>query len=138
LSLAALRPGSHKTTSIEKTMNKIPSIVGMFARCALLCSVLLLFSNLQLTSTRAHAWLSSLPLALAGAAYAVLQIRLRPGRRTFVRRLLLAGTFILWAIDQCLPPGRLAAVIGDVVVSAFVLDLWWIIQEQQEETGHEM
>jgi hypothetical protein len=113
-------------------MNKISSIVGFLAKCALLCSALLLFSNLQFASTRVHAWLSSLPLALVGAAYAVLQIRLRPSRRTLVKRVLLAGTFILWAIDQFLPSGRLAMVIGDVVVSAFVLDLFWIIQEQKE------
>jgi hypothetical protein len=49
-----------------------------------------------------------------------------------MRRLLLAGTFILWAIDQLLPSGRLAMVIGDAVVSAYVLDLFWIIQEQEE------
>jgi hypothetical protein len=49
-----------------------------------------------------------------------------------VRRLLLAGTFILWAIDQLLPSGRLAMVIGDAVVSAYVFDLFWIIQEQKE------
>jgi hypothetical protein len=107
----------------------------MSARGALVCSALLLLSNLQFTSTRTHAWLSSLSLALAGGAYAVLQIRLRPGRRTFVRRLLLAGTFLVWAIDQLLPPGRLAVVIGDVVVAAFVMDLFRIIQEQEENGG---
>jgi hypothetical protein len=112
-------------------MNKISPVVGLLAKCALLCSTLLLLSNLQLIPTWAHTWLGALPLALAGIAYAVLQIRLRPNRRTLVKRLVLAGTFILWAIDQLLPPGRLAVVIGDVVVSAYVLDLFWIIQEQE-------
>ena len=113
-------------------MNKNSSVVGFLTKCALLCSTLLLLSNLQFTSTRAHAWLSSLPLALAGAAYAVLQIRLRPSRRTLLKRMLLAGTFILWAVDQLLPSGRLAMFIGDAVVAAYVLDLFWIIQEQEE------
>jgi hypothetical protein len=112
-------------------MNKISPVVGFLAKCALLFSALLLLSNLQLIPTWAHNWLGSLPLALAGVAYAVLQIRLRPNRRTLVKRLVLAGTFIFWAIDQLLPPGRLAVVIGDVVVSAYVLDLFWIIQEQE-------
>jgi hypothetical protein len=116
----------------KNTMNKRPSVAGFLARSALLCATLLLLSHLQLTSARVHAWLSSLPLALAGIAYAVLQIRLRPSGRTLVRRLLLAGTFILWAIDQLLSTGRLALAIGDVVVSAFVLDLLWITQEQEE------
>ena len=124
-------------TFTKKAMNKISPIVGFLTKCALLCSTLLLLSNLQLISTWAHAWLGSLALALAGAAYGVLQIRLRPSRRTLLKRLLLAGTFILWAIDQLLPPGRLAMVIGDVVVSAYVLDLFWIIQEQEESSNEE-
>ena len=118
-------------------MNKISLIVGFLAKFALLCSALLLVANLQFTPTWAHAWLGSLALALAGAAYGVLQIRLRPSRRTLLKRLLLAGTFILWAIDQLLPPGRLAMIIGDVLVSAYVLDLFWIIQEQKESGGRE-
>jgi hypothetical protein len=69
-------------------------------------------------------------LALAGIAYGVLQISLRPPRRTLAKRLLLAASFIFWAIDQLLPSGRIATVIGDAVVSAYVLDLFWIIQEQ--------
>ena len=113
-------------------MNKTSTVVGFLTKCALFCSVLLLLSNLQFTSLRIHAWLGALPLALAGAAYAVLQIRLRPGRRTLLKRLLLAGTFVLWAIDQLLPSGQLATVLGDAVVSAYVLDLFWIIQEQQQ------
>jgi hypothetical protein len=116
-------------------MNKVSFVVGFLTKCALLSSILLLLSNLQFTSIRDHAWLSSLPLALAGAAYAVLQIRLKPGRRTLVKRVLLAGTFILWAIDQLLPPGRLAIFLGDAVVAAYVLDLFWIIQEQNESAA---
>ena len=107
----------------------------MLARCALLFSGLLLLSNLQFPPTRAHAWLSSLPLALAGAAYAILQIYLKPNRRTLLKRLLLAGTFILWAVDQLLPSGRLATAISDTVVSAYVLDLFWITQEQEHEAS---
>jgi hypothetical protein len=104
----------------------------LLTKGSLLCSAGLLLSNLQFTSTRIHAWLGSLPLALAGAAYALLQIRLRPTRRTLLKRLLLAGTFLLWAIDQLLPSGQLATALGDVVVAAYVLDLFWIIQEQEE------
>ena len=111
-------------------MNKIPPVVGVLMKCALLCSALLLLSNLQFTSARVNARLSSLPLALAGVAYAVLQIRLRTSRQTLVKRLLLAASFILWAIDQLLPAGRAATLIGDAVVSGYVLDLFWIIQEQ--------
>lgn len=124
---------THITTMKKKTL----SIVGFLGNCSLLCSVLLLLSNLQFSPTRAHVWLSSLALALVGAAYALLQIRLRPGRRVLLKRLLLASTFLLWAIDQLLPAGQLATVLGDVVVSAYVLDLFWIIQEQEESNPGE-
>ena len=98
---------------------------------ALLVAALLLLSNVLATPEPLHVWLGALPLALVGIAYAVLQIRVKPDRSTLWKRLLLAGTFILWAIDQFLPPGRLATLVGDFVVSAYVLDLYWIIQEQK-------
>jgi hypothetical protein len=46
------------------------------------------------------------------------------------KRLLLAATFVIWAVDQLLPPGRLATLIGDMVIAAYVLDLFWLSQEQ--------
>jgi hypothetical protein len=116
-------------------MKRTSSIVGFLTKGSLLCSVLLLLSNLQFASTQAHVWLSSLALALVGAAYAILQIRLKPARRTLLKRLLLASTFLLWSIDQLLPAGKPATILGDIVVSAYVLDLFWIIQEQEESGG---
>ena len=112
-------------------MGKISPVVAFLAACALLCSALLLLSNVRITSTPVHTLLSALPLALIGIAYAVLQIHAKPDLATLAKRLLLAGTFILWAIDQFLPPGRLATVVSDFVVSAYVIDLYWIIQEQR-------
>jgi hypothetical protein len=38
-------------------------------------------------------------------------------------------------VDQLLPPGRLATAIGDVVIAAYVLDLYWLMQEQIQSTG---
>ena len=49
-----------------------------------------------------------------------------------MKRLFLSAAFIFWAIDQWLPMGRLAMFIGDAVVSAYVLDLFWMIQEQRQ------
>jgi hypothetical protein len=91
---------------------------------------ILLLSDLPLLSARLHAFLSALPLAIAGVAYSVLQLGLRPALRTMLKRLLLAATFAVWAVDQLLPPGRLATFIGDLVIAAYVLDLYWLIQEQ--------
>jgi hypothetical protein len=112
-------------------MNKNSPAIGFLAKCALSCSMLLLLSNLLFPSVWTHAWLSSLPLALVGVAYAILQIRLRPSRGILAKRLLLAGAFVLWSIDQLLPSGRLAIALGDAVIAAYVLDLFWTIQSQQ-------
>lgn len=97
---------------------------------ALVFAGILLLSNLGTVQGGGHAYLSSLPLAVAGFSYAILQLYIGPPRAILLKRLLLAVTFVLWAIDQLLPPGRLATFIGDVVIAAYVLDLFWIIQEQ--------
>jgi hypothetical protein len=93
-------------------MNKSSPVIGFLAKGALLCAMVLLLSNLQVTWTKAHAWLAALPLALAGLAYAVLQIRLRPDRWTLLKRLFLAASFILWSVAQFLPSGRLAVLMA--------------------------
>jgi hypothetical protein len=112
-------------------MTRITPVVAFLAMCAVLGAALLVLSNAKLPPDSVHTWLSSIPLALIGIAYALMQIRLKPDAVTLAKRLMLAGTFVLWAIDQFLPPGRLATLVGDVVVSAYVIDLYWIIQEQR-------
>jgi hypothetical protein len=101
-------------------------------KAALLASVVLLVAALKGVPDHLHAWISAAPLALAGFGYAVLQLAIRPDRTTLLKRLLLAATFVGWAIDQTLPPGRAATILGDLVIGAYVLDLSWIIQEQTE------
>ena len=83
--------------------------------------------------TRLHPWISALPLALAGIGYALFQIQLRPPRAMLLKRLLLAAAFVFWAIDQIMPAGRLAVFIGDAVIAAYVLDLFWMLRDQQKE-----
>jgi hypothetical protein len=97
---------------------------------ALALAGILLLSNLPFIPANLHAYLSSLPLAMAGIGYAILQFRLTPPRGVLLKRLLLAATFVIWAVDQLLPAGRLATVIGDLVIAAYVLDLFWLTQEQ--------
>jgi hypothetical protein len=97
---------------------------------AVLLAGVLLLSNLPFVPSGMHRYLSAVPLALAGIGYAVLQIRARPARGILLKRLMLAATFLLWAVDQLLPPGRMATTIGDVVIAAYVLDLYWLVQEQ--------
>ena len=84
-------------------------------------------------SAEMHGWLSSFPLALVGFSYILLQIRLKPARGILLKRLLLASAFLMWAVDQLLPPGRFAVFLGDVVIAAYVLDLFWMMQDQQRD-----
>ncbi len=90
----------------------------------------LLASNFPKVPATLHFYLCAVPLALAGAGYALLQVFLKPPRTTLLKRLLLAATFMMWAVDQLLPPGHSATVLGDVVIAAYVLDLYWLAQEQ--------
>jgi hypothetical protein len=113
-------------------MTKISSIVEILAKLSLLAALILLLSNLRYTMTPAHAWLSSLPLALGGIAFGVLQVILKPTRGILFRRLLLAAAFVAWAVDQLLPVGYLATAVGDAVISAYVLDLYWMMRGEQE------
>jgi len=120
------------TTPTLKTLSRAPNTVGIRSLMviALAFAGLLLLSNVPLISNTLHSYLSSVPLAVAGIGYALLQLRAGPPRGTLFKRLLLAATFVIWAVDQLLPPGRVATLIGDVVIAAYVLDLYWITQEQ--------
>jgi hypothetical protein len=89
----------------------------------------------QFVSPEVHRYLSSAPLVLAGLGYALLQIGLRPPRPIFLKRLILAASFLLWALVQLLSSGRIAVFLGDAVIAAYVLDLYWMIQDQRQTEG---
>jgi hypothetical protein len=120
------------TTPALKTLTQAPNTVGVRSLMVLALALagLLLLSNVPWISNTLHSYLSAVPLALAGIGYAILQLRAGPPRGTLFKRLLLAATFVIWAVDQLLPPGRFATLIGDLVIAAYVLDLFWLSQEQ--------
>jgi hypothetical protein len=108
---------------------KTSLLVSTLAKCALLGAGILLAAN-QFIPAEMHPYLSSFPLALAGLGYTLLQVYLKPPRLLFLKRLVLAAAFLLWALVQLLSPGRLAVFLGDAVIAAYVLDLFWIMQAQ--------
>jgi hypothetical protein len=107
-------------------------ISKLLIKVALISAIVLLAAAVKAVPDHLHAWISATPLALAGFGYAVLQFAVRPDRTTLLKRLLLAATFVAWAVDQLLPAGRVATILGDLVIAAYVLDLSWIIEEQTE------
>jgi hypothetical protein len=118
------------TSPVKAFVRAKATTVQVLLTIALALAGILLFSDLPNLPNQLHAYLSSLPLAIAGIGYATLQLLRRPPLGTMLKRLLLAATFVLWAIDQLLPAGRVATFIGDVVITAYILDLYWLIQEQ--------
>jgi hypothetical protein len=132
--MTALRAVSSRQPARAPGNYKILPVISRLARIlialALLSTAVLLIASLSGVPDQLHARLSSAPLALAGLCYALLQTTLRPSRTLLLKRLLLAATFVAWAVDQLLPPGAVATFLGDLVIGAYVLDLFWIMQEQ--------
>lgn len=106
-------------------------LTALLGRLSLIAAGVLLLAN-QFVPSEVHGWLSALPLLLAGVSFALLQIRLKPPRGTLLRRLLLASAFVAWGIDQLLPSGRAALFLGDAVIGAYVLDLFWMASGEQD------
>jgi len=106
-------------------------------RVALGLGAVLLVSDVVGLPRHWHAALSALPLGAAGAVYGWRQLRAWRRRRPWppiavlLRRLLLAATFLTWAMVQLLPPGGPARLAGDAVIGAYVLDLYWVGREQR-------
>ena len=125
--MIAAQPAFSKNSFFKTS---IVARVRILMLSALGAAALLLLSNAPFLPDRLHKYVSALPLAMAGIAYALLQLRLNPPRATLLKRLMLAATFVTWAIDQVLPAGPVATFLGDVVIGAYVLDLYWLIGEQ--------
>jgi hypothetical protein len=103
---------------------------------AILSCGLLLLADIapQALASVGHVALSAAPLILIGAAYIALQCLLRPGFKELSKRLLLGLAFILWGIDQLLPPSRASMVLGDAVITLFVVDLGLITLAHLKQT----
>lgn len=74
-------------------------------------------------------------LAIAGFGYALFQCYVKPSREVLLNRLVLSAAFVLWAVEQLIPPGRLALFFDDTVIAGFVLDLLWIVRGQRKAEG---
>ncbi len=109
------------------------SSISCCVRALSVCDVAADFGCTDPSATPIHTWLSALPLALICVSYAVLQIEVeKPIASPSAKRLMLAATFILWAVDRFCA----RAVVNDREryrrnVSLRAHDLYWIIQEQR-------
>lgn len=78
----------------------------------------------------AHAPISAIPLLLIGVACLCFQIVIRPKLLDLLKACLVSAAFLLWGIEQLLPVGWLATLLGDVVIVLYVLDLGWMMAER--------
>ena len=102
---------------------------GLLIVLALMASAALLLADLapQMSMGMPHAPVSAAPLLLIGAASLGFQIVTRPRLLERFKAFLVSLAFILWGIDQMLPPGWLTTTIGDVVIVLYVIDLGWMM-----------
>lgn len=78
----------------------------------------------------AHAPVSALPLLLIGLASLGFQLIIRPGWLDLSKALIVSAAFLLWGIDQLLPPSWLATTLGDSVIVLYVIDLGWMMLDR--------
>lgn len=80
------------------------------------------------TTSRFHAASSAVPLILIGLAWLFVHPGFGVHPIQFIKRLIAAVAFVLWGVDQMLPPGWWATTVGDVVIGLFVLDMALIVR----------
>ncbi len=118
----------------------IPGLIlftGLVTTLALLSCVLLLVFDLFQPFLRflTHAPVSAVPLLLIGLASLSFQLVIRPKLLAFLKSLLVSSAFILWGVDQLLPAGRVATMLGDVVIVLYIVDLGWLMIHQLTHQG---
>jgi hypothetical protein len=110
--------------------------------CAWIVAILALVSAIILLAIDViptpfpHAPLSAAPLIMIGAAYLAFQGWTRPDFIDLFKALIVCTAFILWGIDQMLPAGWSAMMLGDIVITLYVIELGWnIIDRLKKKTA---
>ena len=100
-------------------------LLGILVLLALGASTLLISDDvIPLVAQRlAHAPISAVPLLLIGITYLLMQSGFRPVGRELAQALLVSAAFISWGIYQLLPTGTFATLLGDLVITMYVVDL---------------
>jgi hypothetical protein len=75
----------------------------------------------------AHDFLAEFPLAMIAVTYLVYQSAHRPPVREWVKAILLAAAFLLWAANQLWPNWQKATLFNDMAIGLFVLDVFLVI-----------
>jgi len=138
------RPGEGSAVQeISRWLARSLAVLALLSSFALLCvGATPMLSSLPayLASESIRGWallktlpLSAFPLLLAGSAYIILQVVLRPRPLELLKRLMLGAAFLLWGVVQLMPASDLATELGNVVIALYVVDLGLIIWTDLEK-----
>ncbi len=122
----------HKPRRLNILHSLLHLFTWMLIVLALVTGILLLGNDIvpQSLQILPHAPLSASPLLLIGAASAGFLILTRPKPLDLFKALLVSLAFILWGIDQLLPASWLATILGDTVITLYVVDLGWMMVDR--------
>ena len=76
---------------------------------------------------RAHELLGAVPLALIAVTYLLSQAVRRPGPAEWLKAILLAAAFLLWAANQFWPEAATATLFNDLAIALFVFDVFLVV-----------
>lgn len=115
-------------------------LTTLFFGLALVGIAALLLSDAwhRLRPSALHPRLAALPLILIGLSYACLQFSARRSRRELAQGLALGTAFLLWGVEQLLPPSSIVTLMDCLVVTIFVVDLSFIIVEHLRLNDHDL
>ncbi|HTB98560.1 MAG TPA: hypothetical protein VK716_16230 [Terracidiphilus sp.] len=111
---------------LSRTRRLLPLLLGLLT----LAGVVILFiwdAAPSLFPAGAHDLLGAFPLGMIAVAYLAYQAAHRPPAREFVKAVLLAVAFLLWAANQLWPNLAEATLFNDLAIGLFVLDVFLVI-----------
>ena len=120
-------PGTQRAALRARTFNRLAYLLPVAVGT-------MVFTNVLQVREGARTGTGAAALALAGLLYAALQFRLRPAPAVLAQRLLLAGAFLGWAIVPFIA-GRRGELLGNLVIALYVLDMYWMMRNQLNETA---
>jgi hypothetical protein len=111
---------------INRAHRAVPVILGVITLAAV--GVLFTWDALPASfPPKAHDALAASPLVMIAIAYVVYQSAHRPPFREWVKAILLAVAFVLWAANQLWPDSHQAILFNDMAIGLFVLDVFLVM-----------
>jgi hypothetical protein len=111
---------------LESARRTVPVFLGV---PALVSAAILLGMDAypQLIPAEARDLLGALPLLFIAIAYLAYEFARRPGKAELFKATLLALAFLFWAANQFWSESKWAALMNDLAIALFVLDVFFVM-----------